>query len=53
MNPTTYPQTIQQLVNVIYEDNLYHFEFLENMGGPECDCHLHTTMETIMKYWED
>ena len=57
MNPDrdrlSWPITVQELVNEIYEDNLYHFEFLENMGGPECDCHLHTTMETIMKYWED
>jgi len=51
MNPTTYPHTIQELVNEIYEDNLYHFEFQENMGGPECDCHLHQTMNTIVKYW--
>ena len=50
----SWPITVQELVNEIYEDNLYHFEFQENMGGPECDCHLHTTMETIVKlYWGD
>ena len=55
MNPDrdrlSWPITVQELVNEIYEDNLYHFEFQENMGGPECDCHLHTTMKTIVKYW--
>jgi len=55
MNPDrdrlSWPITVQELVNEIYEDNLYHFEFQENMGGPECDCHLHTTMQTIVKYW--
>jgi len=51
MNPHTYPHTVQELVNEIYEDNLYHFEFQENMGGAECDCHLHQTMNTIVKYW--
>ena len=45
------PHTIEQLVMEIYEDNLGHFEFQENMGGEDCDCHLHITMETIMKYW--
>ena len=49
---TTYkPQTIQELVEEIYEDNLSHFEFEENMGGDPCDCHLHITMNTIVKYW--
>jgi hypothetical protein len=31
---------------------LNHFEFHENMGGEDCDCHLHTTLETIVQYWE-
>ena len=49
---TTYkPYTIQELVMAIYEDNLSHFEFEENMGGEPCDCHLHITMNTIMQYW--
>ena len=45
------PYTIGELVQEIYEDNLGHFEFHENMGGEDCDCHLHTTMNTIMEYW--
>lgn len=45
------PYTINKLVNAIYGDNLEHFEYEENMGGDACDCVLHKTMETIVKYW--
>lgn len=49
---TTYkPQSIDQLVNAIYEDNQNHFDFDEDMNGGDCDCSLHTTMNTIMQYW--
>jgi hypothetical protein len=49
---TTYkPYTIDELVTEIYEDNLSHFEFMENMNGGDCDCSLHITMNTIVKYW--
>ena len=49
---TTYkPYTINELVMEIYEDNLSHFEFEENMGGDPRDCNLHITMNTIMQYW--
>lgn len=41
------PYTIDELVTTIYEDNLNHFEFMENMGGGDCDCNLHITMNTI------
>ena len=45
------PNTIQELVNDIYEDNLSHFEFMENMNGGDCDCNLHMAMNTISFYW--
>jgi hypothetical protein len=49
---TTYkPYTISELVNDIYEDNLSHFEFMENMNGGDCDCNLHIAMNTIVFYW--
>jgi len=51
MTQTYKPYTIDELVTEIYEDNLSHFEFEENMGGEPCDCYLHNTMNTIMKYW--
>lgn len=45
-------RTIDELVNEIYEDNFSHIDFMENMGG-DCDCNIHTTLETIVKYWWD
>lgn len=46
------PYTINELVMEIYEQNFSHFDFMENMGGEDCDCNLHITMNTIMKYWD-
>ena len=52
MSDTTYkPYTIDELVTTIYEDNLNHFEFMENMNCGECECNLHITLNTIMEYW--
>jgi hypothetical protein len=45
------PYTIDELVTEIYEDNLNHFEFMENMNGGDCDCELHHTMEVVLRYW--
>ena len=45
------PHTIDELVTLIYEDNLSHFEFMENMNGGDCDCMLHNTMNIILEYW--
>ena len=47
------PYTIDELVTAIYEDNLGHFEFMENMKGGDCDCSLHVTMQTILHYWDE
>ena len=47
---TTYPYkpyTIDELVTTIYEENLDHFD----NASDDCDCYLHNTMNTIMKYW--
>ena len=44
-------RTIEELVNEIYEDNYSHIEFDENMCGEDCDCNIHTTLNTIVKYW--
>jgi hypothetical protein len=51
MTTTFKPHTISELVNEIYEDNYSHLEFDENMGGDPCDCYIHTTLNTIVKYW--
>ena len=44
------PGSIDELVTAIYEDNYDHFDFMENMNGGDCDCNLHMTMNTIIKY---
>jgi hypothetical protein len=49
---TTYKlYTIDELVTTIYEENLEHFDFMANMDNGDCDCNLHTTLMTIVKYW--
>ncbi len=49
------PNTVDELVTTIYEDNFGHFDFIENMNGGDCDCALHLTMQTIGQTmgWED
>jgi hypothetical protein len=42
------PYTISELVDEIYEDNLSHFE----SASEYCDCNVHITIGTIVKYWE-
>ena len=46
------PGSIDELVTEIYEDNFSHIEFMENMNGGDCDCAIHLTLQTILKYWE-
>jgi hypothetical protein len=41
--------TVGNLVDEIYNDNYSHLDFMDNMGG---DCVIHTTLETILEYWE-
>ena len=53
MNTQFKLKTIDELVEAIYEDNLDHFDFHENMGGEDCDCHIHTTIKTIVQYWSE
>ena len=50
-NTKTNEKTIAQLVEQIYEDNFSHIDFMDNMGGEDCDCHIHNTLNTILKYW--
>lgn len=42
--------TINNLINDIYEDNFSHLDFMENMGGGDCDCRIHITLNTIAWY---
>jgi hypothetical protein len=44
--------TVLELIDKIYDDNSIHFDFDEDMNGGDCDCNLHTTLNTIVKYME-
>ena len=43
-------ETVNELLQAIYEDNYSHLEFMENMGGGDCDCNIHFTMNLIAQY---
>ena len=54
MTPTSFkPYSIDELVTMIYEDNLDHIEFMENMNGGDCDCMINITLNTIVRYWDE
>jgi hypothetical protein len=44
--------TVGTLVDEIYNDNYSHLEFMDNMGGDDCDCSIHIALNTILEYWE-
>jgi hypothetical protein len=44
--------TVGNLVQEIYDDNYSHLEFMDNMGGEDCDCSVNITLNTILEYWE-
>jgi hypothetical protein len=45
------PHTINELIQTIYDENFSHLDFMDNMASGDCDCHIHTTLNTIVKYW--
>lgn len=42
--------SVDELITFIYEDNYSHIEFIENMNGGDCDCHIHSAMNLIQEY---
>ena len=48
----TKPYTIDELVTEIYESNLSHIEFMDNMNGGDCDCGIHVALQVLVSYWE-
>ena len=42
------PYTVDELVTMIYEDNLDHFD----SAADDCDCYLHITIKTVVDYWD-
>jgi hypothetical protein len=44
------PQSIDELLTAIYEDNLQHVDFIEAMNSGDCDCSIHATFKMIESY---
>jgi len=44
-------QTTQELVDLIYDENISHFD--DRDTSDDCDCNIHTTIRTITEYWVD
>jgi hypothetical protein len=42
--------TVDKLINKIYEHNYSHIEFNWNMGGEECKCFIHKILNTLIQY---
>jgi hypothetical protein len=45
--------TMAELMKQLYEDNYSHFDFIDNMNGGDCDCVIHSVMNTIKHYDEE
>ena len=48
----TKTEVFNEVINTIYQDNFGHVDFMDNMGGEDCDCSVHITLNTILEYWE-
>ena len=42
--------TVGELIFLIYEANESHIEYMENMNGGDCDCHIHQSLNLIAEY---
>jgi hypothetical protein len=42
--------TSQELIDYMYDDNLIHFD--DRDTSDDCDCHIHITLNTMLKYME-
>ena len=41
---------VQELLDYIYDSNIEHFD--DRDTSEDCDCHIHTTIQTMIKYME-
>ena len=53
MNTQYKPYTIDELCQTIYETNLEHIQYIDEMNAGDCDCRVHITLNTIVEYWGD
>ena len=42
-------ETFNKVINIIYEDNFSHLDFMDNMGG-DCDCIIHNVLNYLHDY---
>lgn len=45
----TETELFNKVINVIYEDNYSHLDFMDNMGG-DCDCQIHNVLNFLLDY---
>jgi hypothetical protein len=43
-------EMFDKVINTIYEDNYSHLDFMDNMGGEDCDCIVHTVLNYLHEY---
>ena len=45
----TETELFNNVINVIYNDNYSHLDFMDNMGG-DCDCQIHMVLNFLHDY---
>jgi len=43
-------ELFDKVITIIYEDNSSHLEFMDNMGGEDCDCIIHNVLNYLHEY---
>lgn len=42
-------ELFNNVINIIYQDNFGHLDFMDNMGG-DCDCIIHNVLNYLHDY---
>lgn len=45
----TQTELFNKVIQIIYNDNYSHLDFMDNMGG-DCDCNIHTVLTLLHDY---
>lgn len=46
----TKTEVFDEVINTIYQDNFGHVDFMDNMGGEDCDCIIHNVLNFLHEY---
>ena len=46
----TQTELFNKVIQTIYDDNFSHVDFMDNMGGEDCDCVIHTVLNFLHEY---